>query len=311
MIFVVCGANSYLRDSHVAKKVQSYQQAHGDMNFALLDGDTASYEAILEAATTLPFLADARMVVVKSFSACKQLIEQIEAFVAAAQSDDTDIILVDAKLDKRTSWYKYLTKHTTFQEFQPLDSHGVERWLVDEAGQRGGVLRPADARILVARVGEDQQLLSHELDKLLAYNPQINRATIELLCEPIPQSTIFMMVESLFAGDLQRALELYDDQRRQRVEPQAMLGMVVWQMHLVALAKTAGTKPAADIARQAGVSPFALQKAQTLARRLQIKDIKQLFGFLTQADLRSKSESIDVDRLMQTALMTIARTVAA
>ncbi len=310
MITVAAGPNTYMRDALVADMVTAYKTRHGDLNFELLDGSEATHEAIIAACTTLPFLADARMVVVKQFTACKQLLEAVEAFVAVVHALPTDVLLIDDKLDKRTSWYKVLQKQTKLHDFQPLDARGVEQWLVAEASSRGGKISSADARLLIARVGEDQQLLSHELSKLLTYNPAITKQTIELLCDPLPQSTIFMMVEALFSGDIQKALLLYDDQRHQRVEPQAIMGMVVWQMHMVALAKTAGSRSAQEIAKQAGVSPFALQKSQGLASRLSLRDIKRLFAYLTEADLRTKTESVDADRLMQTALIHIATTVA-
>lgn len=296
--------------AELRRRIASYVQKYGEMGLELYDGEEASYESILAAATTLPFLSDARLVVVRSFSANKLLLEKIESFIAQS-NEDTAVLLVDTKLDKRTSWYKFLNKKVDFNEYAPLDARGLERWLVDETVKRGGTLQGPDARLLIGRVGEDQLFLSHELDKLLAYDKSISKDSIELLCDPVPQSTIFMMIESLFNGRLREALALYEDQRRQRVEPQAMMGMVAWQMHLVALAKAAGNRPASDVAREAGVAPFALQKSQSLARRLSMADIKQLFAFLTEADLRTKSESVDADRLMQTVLIRIARTVSA
>lgn len=296
-------------DAELHRRINSYKAKHGDMNLEFCDGAETSYDAILAAATTLPFLADARLVVVRSFASNKQLVENIETFVSHADGD-TDVLLVDSKVDKRTAWYKFVSKKTDFTEYAPLDARGIERWVVSEVSERGGTIQGPDARMLIERVGGDQQFLSNELNKLLAYNTAISSKTIALLCDPVPQSTIFMMIESLFNGHLKQALTLYEDQRRQRVEPQAMMGMIAWQMHLVALAKAAGSMPAQEVAREAGVAPFALQKSQGLARRLSMSEIRQLFEYLTNADLRTKTESVDADRLMQTVLIQIAQTVA-
>lgn len=308
MVFVLWGTNSYMRDAELRRRIASHVEKHGDFGVEHYDAAEVTYDSILAAATTLPFLSDARLVVVKNFSANKVLLEKIENFITQSNAD-TEVLLIDGKLDKRTAWYKFIVKKVNTTEYAPLDARNVERWLIDEAAKRGGRIQGPDARLLIARVGEDQQFLSHELDKLLAYDASITKETIELLCDPIPQSTIFMMIESLFNGRLREALSLYDEQRRQRVEPQAMMGMVAWQMHLVALAKAAGSKPAQEVAREAGVAPFAFQKSQGLARRLTMTEIRQLFGYLTEADLRTKSESVDADRLMQTVLIKIARTV--
>src|SRR5690606_21428745 len=115
----------------------------------------------------------------------------------------------------------------------------------------GGSLSVADARYLVSRVGQNQLQLSSELQKLLDYQPAVNRQTIDLLTEPTPQSSIFDLLAAAFDGQAKRVLQLYHEQRQQKVEPLNILALAAWQLHILALIKTAGERSPQQIASQA------------------------------------------------------------
>src|SRR5207302_5372047 len=103
-------------------------------------------------------------------------------------------------------------------------------WLSETAKARNATLNPSDASYLVERVGLNQQLLANELDKLLLYNPQITRSSIDQLTDPTPQSTVFQLLEAAFAGRTKQALDLYAEQRGLKVEPQQIIAMLAWQL---------------------------------------------------------------------------------
>src|SRR5690606_24141563 len=116
------------------------------------------------------------------------------------------------------------------------------------------------------------------INKLVLFDPHISRESIGLLTEPLPQSTMFQLLDAAFAGDNKRALELYDEQRAQKVEPQAILGMIAWQLHVLALVKTAEQQGITDIAKEAKLSPFVVQKSRGITRRLSLAKLKDLLN---------------------------------
>src|SRR4030095_7858004 len=152
-----------------------------------------------------------------------------------------------------------------------------------------------DANYLVERVGVNQQLLSNELAKLIAYDPNISRKTIDLLTDPTPQSSIFDLLDAALAGKTKRALQLYQEQRAMKVEPQQIIAMLAWQLHILALVKTAGDRDSATIAKEAKINPFVVRKSQGIARRLSFNEIKALIHRTLELDIRLKSEQIDAD----------------
>ena len=308
MITVITGDNLYELNERLRKLVASFVAEHGDLALEKLDGEEATYEAILGAVESQPFLAARKLIVLRRPSANKQFIENIE-YIVGRCAESNDLIIFEPKLDKRTSYYKQLKKLGDFHEYSQSEIRDLPVWIVKYVKEHGGAIGSADARFLVDRVGPNQQLLVQELDKLMTYNRQITRQTIELLCEPTSQSTIFQLLDAAFAGNAKRALEFYEDQRRQRVEPLAIIGMIAWQLHLLAIVKTAKGKDNNLIAKEAKASPYVIQKTRRIADGLTLGQVRSLVSRVTDADARMKTTAVDADMVMTDLIIHIAQMI--
>lgn len=305
MITTLTGENDAERLREQARIVGDFVAEYTDMGLERLDGEEATYEQLLAAVQSVPFLVARKLVVIRGGSANKELAERFEQFLAAV-TDSTDVLLVEGKLDKRTAFYKQLKKLTDFKEYAVLDAAGLVRFASEYAREQGGTISAGDARLLVERVGVDQLGLRHELDKLLAYDPNVTRQSIELLTDALPQSKIFDLLDAAFAGRTTQMLALYKDQRAQGVEPQQIVAMLVWQLYIFAVVKAGQNKPASEIARTARLSPFVVEKSQALMRRTPLARLKTMISELRALDVRSKSEGIVLDEVLQHYLLTLA-----
>lgn len=315
VITTLCGENDSERLRAGREFVADFEHDHGDMAVEQLSGEDVTYERILEAASSIPFLCDRKLVVVRGASLNKDFTEKFEAFLSSI-SESTDVLIVEAKLDKRTSYYKQLQKLTEFREFKELDANGLAQWAVAYAKEQSGTLSLADARYLIQRVGDtahvekrtgaDQLLVQNEIDKLLLYAPNLTRQTIDLLTEESPTSRIFDLLDAAFAGNTVRMQQLYADQRAQGVEPQQIMAMLVWQLYIFAVVKAGQGKTASDIARNARIRPFVAEKAQAAMRHISLSKLRKMIRDLRELDVRSKTESIIVDEALQYYLLTLA-----
>jgi len=306
MVTTLTGSNYFLLKAELERLVAGFVKESGEFGVERLDGEEAEYSRITESLQSLPFLASKKVVVLKNGGANKQFAENIEQLLGS-MSDSTDLIIVEPKLDKRLGYYKTLKKKTEFKEFNELDANGLAQWLLDKSKLQGGSLQRNVVRYLVERVGANQQLLSNELEKLLQYQPEITRQTIDLLTEAAPQSTIFELLDAAFAGNAQRAMALYAEQRALKIEPQQIMAMIAWQLHVLAVIKTAGQRGADEIARDAKLNPYVVRKSQAIARKLTLPGLKKLVHDALALDVRLKSESIDADEALQHYLLTLAQ----
>lgn len=304
MIVTLTGANDHLRKQSLQQLVSQFEAEHGDIAIERFDGDETSAERMRESIQSLPFLSPRKLVVLREPGKQKAFAEAITNILGEA-AETTDVIIYEPKLDKRGSYYKTLKKSTDFRELNELDVAALGRWAAGYVQERGGVLGLEDAKLLISRIGPNQQMLQGELDKLLAYDEQINRQSIELLTEPLPQSTVFELLDAAFAGKAERAFELYREQRALKVEPQAIIAMLAWQLHVLALVKAGGDRSADQIAKEGKLNPFVVRKSQGITRRLTLEHIKQLIGDLLLLDMQLKRSSLDADEALQLYLLRL------
>ena len=305
MIRVLAGTNAFGLQHDLQKLVDAFVAKEGELALERVDGEEASYERIQEALTSLPFLASKKLVVLRAPSAQKKFVEEAEKLLADLP-DTNDVIIIEPKLDKRLAYYKFLKKTTDFTDYTEPDENGLAAWLQRLAKERGGTISSNDARYLTERVGANQQLLFNELEKLLIHDPAVTRQAIDLLTEATPQSTIFQLLEAAFGGNSKLALQLYAEQRALKVEPQQIIAMLAWQLHILAVVKTAGDRSAETVAKDAKLSPYVVRKSQTIARRLSPGQLKSLVSHLLDIDRRSKRSALDLDEALQHYLLTLA-----
>lgn len=305
MVITLTGANGFALKHELDGLVRAFLAEHDAMGLERIDGEEADFGRLSEALTSLPFLASRKLVVLRTPGANKQFAEKAQDLLSNLP-ETTDVVIVEPKLDKRSAYYKYLKKATGFQEFVELDANGLTRWLVERAKDSKGSIGPADARYLVERVGANQQMLSNELDKLLLHDPKVTRRTIELLTEAAPQSTIFELLEAAFAGNARRTMALYNEQRTLKVEPQQIIAMLGWQLHVLALVKTADNRTPDAVAKEAKVSPYVIKKSVAISRKLTLPQLKQLIEQLLTIDRRLKRETLDADEALQNYLLKLA-----
>lgn len=304
MITTITGENSFLLKEAVGQRKRAFITTYTDLALERFDANETTYDAIKDALQSLPFLAAKKLVIIDNFSSSKELLEHIEHIFDAPEI--TDVILVDPKPDKRSKAYKTLKSKTEFVECPVLDEGQLASWLVEQTKKADGRLSSADARYLVQRVGTNQQLLFNELQKLLAYDSNISKETINELCEPLPQGSVFELLDAGFAGNQKKVLELYEQQRQQRVEPLAILGMIGWQLHILALVVTAKDKTPETIAKEAGVHPFVVRKSKAVAMRLNLNAIRELVSRALALDIQLKRQPLNADDALKQYLLSLA-----
>ena len=302
MLRIFTGDNDFAIKRAERSFVDEFVATHGDLALERLDSEETTFGHIIDAIMSMPFLANAKMVVI-SGAANKDLIEQL---LELEIPETTEVVLIASKLDKRASYYKKISKLPGFKSFESKNVTNLPGWVSEQVAAAGGKISGADARFLVEYAGANQLNLQNEIEKLVLYSSNVARATIEELCDPSPQSTVFQLVDAVFAGNYKKAEQMYFEQRAQKVEAYAIMGMLAWQLHILALVKAAGAKSADVIAKEAKLSPFVVKKTQAIARRLSMDQIRKFVRDARDLDIALKSQTINADDAMTTYLLKLA-----
>jgi len=304
MIKALSGTNSHAIDEALTRLISEFKAAHGELAIERFDGEEAEYDNLFGAVSTLPFLADKKLVIIKRLSANKSASDRIEELLNSCD-DGVDVVLVEGKQDKRSLYYKTLKNLPGFTEHKDMDELGLARWVEAQVKTAGGTISHSDAVTLVNFVGPNQQRLGSEVAKLVLYNPQVSKNSIELLTNMTPRSSIFSLLDKAFAGDKKGALKVYDEQRQQNVEPYNILALIIWQLHALTLAKTAGKISSTELAAKSGLSPYTAAKSAKLAESRSLKDIKDLVSRVTQLEYAAKTSAVDIDDGLKNLIVSL------
>lgn len=295
MITVLTGENSYTSAQTLRGIVESF------------DGETERYDGAELDVRQLPDLfagatlfAPERLIVIRGLSANKSLWTEVEPWVGQV-GPDTHVVLLEPSPDKRTKTYKALQKHASLTDHKQLAEPDLKSWLEVIARRHEVELTRDAATHLIARVGHDQWRLAAELEKLVLAQKPITPKLIEDITEPYPESTAFQLLDAVFAGQTERAVELLD-QISQREDPHQFLGLLSSQLMAAFAIVTAGSRRPDDIARELGLHPFVVKKLSGPAGRLGRGGVSRLVEALAHADERMKTTAVDPWRQLEIAL---------
>jgi DNA polymerase-3 subunit delta len=249
-----------------------------------------------------------RFIVIEDISLNKELAEALVSQLKNVPAEIT-LILIDQKPDKRTGWYKQIQKLGDVRIKNELSSYEINRWVHDYVKQHAGTIKQSDMTFLIERVGYNQRLLSSELDKLLIKDKTISTESIESLVEPNPRESIFQLLDAVVRGDTKLAHRLYVELRQKDVDAFQFVSMLAWQLHNMLLVKTNIGISKLDLAQQASISPYVIDKTHALVKKISLKQIKQSIELVVEADFQIKQTHVDVDRRAMLLIDKITRSI--
>ncbi len=305
MITSISGSNDFMIDNELKNIINEFEANYGKIAIEQIDGSEADPQSILESVINLSFLSPNRLIILRRGSANKQFSEIIEQVINRIPPTN-DLVIVEPEIDKRLVYYKTLKKLTDFKVYDELSDNQLVDWVSNTVKQKEGTIQSNVSKYLIELAGTNQLKLSNEISKLISYQPEITKTTIDLLVEPIPQTTIFNLLDAAFGGRSRELLEIYEDQKRQKVEPYQVIAMLTWQVHILAMIKASGKSSQSEIASKTKVSPYVINKSMNIAKKMTISQIRNLTNNLLELDIKLKNQLVDTEDALLQLLLTIS-----
>lgn len=263
------GPNAYALRQQLTTMVEAYRRKAGsDFGLERIDGATAVPQELAANLAAAPFLATSRLVIVEGVAGNKSAAEKLPGILAGVP-ESTVAVFVERQPDQRTAAFKALLKADKVVKFETLVGPKLSAWVRSEAARLGGEMDVAAARELVDTAGEDQWRLAEEINKLVNFGPKVTAEAVRELVAASVERSIFDLVEAMTAGRTGAALGLYRDLLAQRESEMYVLTMIQWQLRNLLLARTApDAMSPAELAKEAGLSPYVAGKAMAAAGRM-------------------------------------------
>ncbi len=274
------------------------EQAGDAAGVEVLEGDAATPADAAAALSTMTFAIGRRFIVVDGVERWKDadVTAQLAPALAAMPPDTT--IAFFGKDEGRTATPAALAKAVTacggvVATEKSLKSKDLPKWVVEEASRLELTLDLAAARALVEVVGDRQQRLLRELEKLALERGAGAQLTADELREaaaPSSERAVWALGDALIARDRRGAIRTYLRLRAQGESLQRLLGLLARRLRDVeaVAARLDDGETAAQIKQTLRGSPWQLDRTIKEARASDLAALRASIETLAALELSSR-----------------------
>ena len=302
------------------RRLRSLAEAEsGAQGIELFEGDAATPEAVASALNALTFAIGRRFIVVDGVERwTDKQIEPLEAALKDIPPDTT--VAFFAREDSRTKAPKRL--HDAVKKAggdisaeESVKPWELPKWVIARARELGLQLEPDSARALIAQVGERQQRLLRELEKLALYagpGARVDAALLDELAAPSAEHRAWSLADAIVGGDAPAATALYLTLRGQG---ERLPGLLYWMSqrvrtaHEIACALDAG-ESAAQVKRKLRMPSKAADRLIADANRTGSDRLQRTIEELAELELASRGGGSGAAGEDTAALLAIQRVAA-
>jgi DNA polymerase III subunit delta len=259
------------------------------------DAAGTSPESVVSACNSFSLFGEGPFVVLKNLDAWNAAQKAVVVDYLEDPSPGSDLILLGKKLGARERLLSAVKKSGEVHNFEQPKGKALVRWVVGHAKKLGLDLPDDVAEDLTVRCSGDKMRLLQETEKLSLYvgDGTATHDDVAALCPPDVQSNIFAFVDSLAAGERDRALILLEDLINTGEPPLRITFMIRRQFQLVARARALlerGT-PQKEVASQLKVPPFVARKLEEQGRKLDDRDLDHALALIQDLESGLKGGS--------------------
>src|SRR5918994_763984 len=195
------------------KKARGVEKLRQDRTVEAYDASAAGPDSVVSACNSFSLFGEGPFVVLKNLDAWNAAQKAIVVDYLQDPSPESDLILIGKKLGARERLLSAVKNAGEVHTFDQPTGKALVRWLVGYANQMDLDLPEAVAEALANRCSGDKMRLLQETEKLALYvgDGTATCDDVAALCPPDVQSNIFAFVDSLAAGERDRALALLED----------------------------------------------------------------------------------------------------
>jgi len=278
----------------------------------------SSIEKIINAADTLPFLTEKRLIRVRDsklfVSGRKADSETMTAYLPNVP-DSTVLIFIESEVDRRGRLFKKAVEMGGVMECETPSPQILTTWLARLFKEQGKTIDPTAANLLLRYSAHNMTSLVQETKKLAAYvgeNPNITPQDIQAICSPTLQTRVFDLIGAMGNAQAPDALNMYHNMLLMKEQPLMILAMIIRQFRIILMVKAAEEKrmPKAQMTKALGLRSFVIDEALNQGKRFSIQRIISALEDCQDTDIKVKTGLISAEIGVELLILTYGRKAA-
>ncbi|WP_315671478.1 DNA polymerase III subunit delta [Clostridium sp. 19966] len=320
--YVFCGADEKLIKDAIEEIISSViDSSFRDLNLVKFDGSKVSYDDIINACETLPFMSEKKVVVIyrSSFLKDGEDRENKKKFDLISKYLDnlpSQCILLmyyvfEDDREKPGSNIRKLEKKCQVIKADKLKGERLYKKVNSLFEEKGKNLDRALLKYFCDNIENNMDMILHEVDKLVDYTleREITKKDITDLMPNVSDDDIFDLVDFLSQKRPEKALNILNELIFKGENVISIMYMIVRQFKLlysIKIGVEAG-KDSTFLARQLKLHPYVCEKLVGQSRKFSVNQIKACMKLCLSTEKALKSSGLDKKIQMEMLIINSAR----
>lgn len=328
-VYLFYGEEYYLIDELIRRLKEGYV-ATGleNLNYISLEGKELSFDKLVNACETLPFMADKKIVVVRDFPLLKgeegkgfegfmdrqnkkrlaDYIKGLEDYICLVFAEK------EAKIRRNNFLYRAIDRVGDVVELKKLSGLDLDRWVEGQFKRRKKRISRGNTRYFIDKsayfgLNQEKNLydLENEISKLANYSSdeEIDRETMDFVMVDSLEMNIFNLLDSISGRDGARAIRLFNEMYASNEPVLIILHMIVRQFRNMLQIRSLKARgyTEGDIREKVKLSHYEFSKVARQANNFSMDQLEMALFHCLEADRSIKTGACQ-DRLALELLIT-------
>ena len=315
-VYLIYGSEELLLE-RAARRLRDRLAAVADLDFNMetFDGGSASADEIVNAANTMPFMSERRLVIVRDVDKMDSSALETLAAYARDPASFTCLVLIATRIAKNSKLYRAAAANGVAYEYAAPRRTGYAAEVVKLLREHGKQISASCAQRVVDLVGRDLRRLDAEAGKLAAYVGEQERITagdVEQAVSVGATVSVFELTDAVGDRDTLRALTILGRLLDAGESALGVHAMLVRHLRALVGARalaSRGMSPDA-MAPEIGMAPWLARAAVGQSRRYEPLELARALMGLADAEEQMKTSSADAGLVLERWIVSTAGAVA-
>ncbi|UOB19774.1 DNA polymerase III subunit delta [Macrococcus armenti] len=319
-IYLIHGSTKPLVEAETDKLLAKLIGNRDEFNFSQYDMKEIPFETMKEDAMTIPFLSDAKAIVIHNafvFTGEKVKttfdinIDEILMFIEGFEGPNYVIFTVYSdKLDERKKIVKKIKANHDVRKIEPLDEQGMKQVIKTTLNENFKDIKEDALNEMIGLTGIDYGAVMKELDKLVLYSgdaPVITKSDVSQVVSRSLEQNVFLLTDYITTGKKTKAIHLLKDLIHMKEEPIKLLALITSQYRLYYQVKILAEKGYSEqqIAREVKVHPYRVKLSMRKVRQIPLKHLLEVIDACAEADYELKSSYMDKVLILELFILKV------
>ena len=299
-VYLIHGEENFFKDNIIKNITDSViNDTSADFDLKKIYGkktDETQESEVIDFVKRFPLSGDFNLLIVKDSKNLSSDFKNIISYIENINSKTILVLSFNNTVDKRKKIYKSSLKHGSVFESKKIYENQIYGWIESQCNYKSLQLHPKSIKIIADFTGNDLSQIDNELEKLKLNSSKdviINPEDVENIIGFSKEYNFFELTKVIGKNNYDKSLELvsYMSKNTKKYPLPLIIGTVYSFFNKLFIYHSLENKNEAP--KLMGINPYFINEYREASGVFSMKRISRIFGYLLEADKRSKGVEFD------------------